>query len=176
VNDLFGSGVTVSGGGFVLNDEMDDFTLKVGMPNSFGLLQGQANAIAPGKRMLSAMTPTMVEDASGQLLLVTGARGGPTIISAVAQVLSNVLDHGLDIEAAVRLPRIHHQHLPDELRYEPGGFPVRVLDELRDRGHRLEPREYIGVAPSLLRRDTLWTGAYDPRVPGSAQPAGWESP
>jgi gamma-glutamyltranspeptidase/glutathione hydrolase len=168
VNDLFGSGVTVSGGGFVLNDEMDDFTLKVGMPNSFGLLQGQANAIAPGKRMLSAMTPTMMEDSSGDLMLVTGARGGPTSISAVAQIISNVVDYGLEIATAVRLPRIHHQQFPDTLRYEADGFPPEVLEELRARGHRLEVRGYIGVAPSILRRDSLWVGSYDPRVPGLA--------
>jgi gamma-glutamyltranspeptidase/glutathione hydrolase len=177
VNDLFGSGVTVTGAGFVLNNEMDDFTLRPGTANSFGLVQGTANVIAPGKRMLSAMTPTMLEDSSRNLLLVTGARGGPTIISAVAKIISNVVDHGLEINAAVRLPRIHHQHLPDTLRYEPNGFPPAVLEELRQRGHRLEARGYIGVAPSVMRRDSLWLGAFDPRVPGLARgPAHRASP
>jgi len=172
INDLFGSGVTVEGGGFLLNNEMDDFTLKPGTANSFGLVQGTANMIAPGKRMLSAMTPTVVEDSTGKLLLVTGARGGPTIISAVAQIISNVVDHGLGIDAAVRLPRIHHQHLPDVLRYEPGGFPPEVLDELNERGHQLEARGYVGVAPSVMRRDSIWLGTHDPRVPGSARGPG----
>jgi gamma-glutamyltranspeptidase/glutathione hydrolase len=125
INELFGSAVTVTGGGFLLNDEMDDFAAKPGTPNGFGLVQGEANAIQPGKRMLSAMTPTIVLAADGSPLLVTGARGGPRIITAVFQVLTNVVDFDLPIEEAVRAPRVHHQHLPDVLYFEAGGAGQR---------------------------------------------------
>src|SRR5690606_32780598 len=118
VNSLYGSAVTVAGAGFVLNNEMDDFAAKPGEPNQFGLVQGEANAIEPGKRMLSAMTPTIVVSPDGSPLLITGARGGPRIISAVTQILLNVADYGMDVAAAVNAPRIHHQHLPDALFYE----------------------------------------------------------
>ena len=118
LNDDFGSGVAVTGAGFLLNDEMDDFTSQPGRPNTFGLVQGAANAIAPGKRMLSSMCPIIVTDADGRLVLVAGAAGGPKIISAVFQVLSNVVDYGLDAPAAVAAPRLHHQHQPDRLLLE----------------------------------------------------------
>jgi gamma-glutamyltranspeptidase/glutathione hydrolase len=118
LNDDFGSGVAVTGAGFLLNDEMDDFTSQLGAPNTFGLVQGAANAIAPGKRMLSSMCPIIVTDADGRLVLVAGAAGGPKIISAVFQVLSNVVDFGLDAPAAVAAPRLHHQHQPDRLLLE----------------------------------------------------------
>ncbi len=117
LNDYFGSHVTLPGLGFLLNDEMDDFTSKAGVPNMHGLIQGEANAIAPGKRPLSAMTPTMlVKD--GRLLLVLGSPGGPTIITTVANVLINAVDFGEDIQRAVNAPRFHHQWMPDELRVE----------------------------------------------------------
>src|SRR6202158_2019491 len=97
LNDLYGSGVYVSGAGFFLNDEMDDFTAQPGTPNMFGLIQGEANSIAPGKRMLSAMSPTIVLDPRGKLLLVTGARGGPRIISATSQIILKVIDHRMSL-------------------------------------------------------------------------------
>ena len=170
LNELYGSGVTVAGAGFQLNDEMDDFTAKVGVPNLFGLVQGEANAIAPGKRMLSAMTPTLVLDADGRVLLVTGARGGPRIITAVFQVLSNVIDYDMDIGAAVHAPRIHHQHLPDILHFEANGLDSLTVRALAALGHDVQSRDgYVGSAPSILRRNGIWRGVPDPRTRGSAR-------
>jgi gamma-glutamyltranspeptidase/glutathione hydrolase len=170
LNELYGSGVTVAGAGFLLNDEMDDFTAKVGVPNMFGLVQGEANAIEPGKRMLSAMTPTIVLDSTGQPLLVTGARGGPRIITAVFQVISNVLDYGMGIGAAVDAPRIHLQHLPDILYYEENGLDSATIRTLTAEGYTLEARNgYVGSAPSILRRNGVWTAIADPRTGGFAE-------
>jgi gamma-glutamyltranspeptidase / glutathione hydrolase len=168
INELYGSAVTVAGAGFLLNNEMDDFAAKPGSPNMFGLVQGEANAIAPGKRMLSAMTPTIVLDRDGRVLLVTGARGGPRIINGVFQVISNILDYGMDVGTAVHAPRIHHQHLPDMLYYEAGGLDARRIGELEARGHVLTARPTVGTAPTILRRDGVWTGVPDPRTGGSA--------
>ena len=170
LNELFGSAVTVTGGGFLLNDEMDDFSAKPGTANMFGLVQGEANAIAPEKRMLSAMTPTIVLDQNNRPLLITGARGGPRIISAVFQVMSNVLDYGMTLDDALAAPRIHHQHLPDVLYFEPNGLSADVIAALRGMGHAVEPREgYIGSGPTILRKGNLWTGAADPRSGGAAK-------
>jgi gamma-glutamyltranspeptidase / glutathione hydrolase len=168
INELYGSAVTVTGAGFLLNNEMDDFAAKPGAPNMFGLVQGEANAIEPEKRMLSAMTPTIVLDRRGSVLLVTGARGGPRIITAVFQVISNVLDHGMDVSAAVRAPRVHHQHLPDVIYHERNGLTAQRIDQLRAMGHAVEPRATVGTAPTILRRDGVWTGAADPRTGGMA--------
>lgn len=169
INFLYGSKVTVGGAGFVMNNEMDDFTAKPGEPNAFGLVQGEANAVAPGKRPLSSMSPTIMLGKDGNPLLVTGARGGPRIITAAFQVLSNVADYGFGIGAAVRAPRIHHQHLPDRLSYESDGlWPVDV-EALEERGHEVVERGgSIGVAPSILRQGTYWTGMADPRSGGTA--------
>ena len=117
LNSLYGSGVTVTGAGFLLNNEMDDFTSKPGVPNQFGLVQGEANAIAPGKRMLSAMAPTIILDPRGRLRAVTGTPGGSTIITSIAQMVSNIVDFDMDVATAELAPRLHHQHLPDTLRY-----------------------------------------------------------
>jgi gamma-glutamyltranspeptidase/glutathione hydrolase len=168
INELYGSAVAVTGAGFMLNDEMDDFAAKPGTPNMFGLVQGEANAIQPEKRMLSAMTPTIVLDTDGSVLLVTGARGGPRIITAVFQVLSNVIDHGMDVGRAVHTPRIHHQHLPDVLSFERAGLAAAVIAELEARGHVVEARGGIGTAPTILRRDGVWTAVPDPRTGGLA--------
>ncbi|HEX7119175.1 MAG TPA: gamma-glutamyltransferase [Longimicrobiales bacterium] len=168
INSLYGSAVTVAGAGFVLNNEMDDFAAKPGEPNQFGLVQGEANAIEPGKRMLSAMTPTIVLSPEGTPLLVTGARGGPRIISATFQVISNVVDHGMDVAAAVAAPRIHHQHLPDVLFYERGGLLPRQIRALEAIGHDVRPRATVATAPAVLRRDGVWTGVPDPRTGGLA--------
>src|SRR3954469_3984069 len=135
LNDLYGSGVYVTGAGFFLNDEMDDFTSQPGTPNMFGLIQGEANAIAPGKRMLSAMSPTIVLDPKGKLLLIVGARGGPRIISATAQVILNVIDHRMSIADAMSAPRIHHQALPDSIRLETGGFDSVTVARLHQMRH-----------------------------------------
>ncbi|MGH7507422.1 MAG: gamma-glutamyltransferase [Longimicrobiales bacterium] len=169
INNLYGSAVTVAGAGFLLNDEMDDFTSKPGEPNLYGLVQGEANAIEPEKRMLSAMTPTIVVAPDGTPLLVTGARGGPRIITAVYQVFSNVIDHGMDVGTAVHAPRIHHQHLPDVLYFEPSGLAAAIADSLRALGHTVEERSgYIGTAPAILRSGDVWTAVPDPRTGGLA--------
>jgi len=137
LNDLFGSRVTAEGLGFLLNDEMDDFTAKPGAPNMFGLLQGEANAIAPGKRPLSAMAPAIVLK-DGRLFMVLGSRGGPRIITAVAEALVNVIDYGMNIQQAVDTPRFHHQWMPDVLRVEKDGFSPAAGNRLAAMGHKIE--------------------------------------
>ena len=136
LNFYFGSGVVIPGLGFAMNDEMDDFTSKVGTPNGFGLIQGPANAIAPGKRPLSAMSPTIVTR-HGKLRLVLGSPGGPTIISTVANDLISVLDNGLNIQQAADAPRFHHQYLPDDLQVEKR-FPTASADALRAYGYTVK--------------------------------------
>ncbi|MFI5246663.1 MAG: gamma-glutamyltransferase, partial [Gemmatimonadales bacterium] len=122
LNGGYGSGVWVRGAGFFMNNEMDDFAAQPGTPNMFGLVQGEANSIRPGKRMLSAMDPTIVLDPQGKLLMVTGAAGGPTIITATTEVILDVIEHHMMLADAMRAPRLHHQSLPDTLRYEPNGM------------------------------------------------------
>ncbi len=169
INHGNGSGVTVAGAGFLMNNEMDDFASKPGSPNAFGLVQGEANSIQPGKRMLSAMTPTVVSW-QGRPVLVTGASGGPTIITGVLQIMTNVIDYGLDVRTAVALPRFHQQHLPDLLLYEGGGYPAELLEQLQALGHELMPGRFdIAVGASLLQRGDGWTGAHDPRALGLAK-------
>jgi gamma-glutamyltranspeptidase / glutathione hydrolase len=170
INDFYGSGVTVTGAGFLLNDEMDDFTTDPGSANLFGLVQGEANAIAPGKRMLSSMAPTLVLDASGAVRAVAGARGGPRIISATWQVLSNVIDFGMNAREAVSAPRLHHQWLPDEILLEQGGFSPEQTAALESRGHRLRLVPDLASSPVILRdlSSGEWTGVADPRRGGSA--------
>ena len=168
INELYGSAVTVTGAGFLLNDEMDDFAAKPGSPNLFGLVQGEANAIQPEKRMLSAMTPTIVLDRDGRVLMITGARGGPRIITAVFQVISNVIDYGMDVVGAVHAPRIHHQHLPDAIAFERDGLPANLISALESLGHKVEPRGAVGTAPTIVRRNNLWTAIPDPRTGGLA--------
>ncbi len=147
LNFGFGNGMTVDKLGFLLNDEMDDFTSKVGVPNGFGLIQGPANAIAPGKRPLSCMTPTIVSQPArrdahghmqpGELRLVLGSPGGSTIITTVANDLISVVTNGLDIQAAADAPRFHHQYLPDTLQFEKA-FPQDVVDALTADGYTTE--------------------------------------
>jgi gamma-glutamyltranspeptidase / glutathione hydrolase len=173
LNDLYGSGVYVPAAGFFLNDEMDDFTVEPGQPNMFGLVQGEQNAIAPGKRMLSAMSPTIVIDPKGQLLMVIGSRGGPRIITSVAQVIVNVIDHHMTYADAMADPRIHHQAWPDVLHYEPNGLSFATVDTLRAMGHRIEaatfaPGGYVGRVIMVGRVDAGWEGVVDPRTGGGA--------
>lgn len=139
LNFGFGSGVTVAGLGFLLNDEMDDFASKMGVPNGFGLIQGPANAIAPGKRPLSSMTPTIVSEPGtkgkpGKLRLVLGTPGGSTITTTVANDLISVVDNGLNIQQAADAPRFHHQYLPDVLQFE-RQFPVNVVSAMKAAGY-----------------------------------------
>ncbi len=168
LNLRFGSGVLVPGAGFLLNDEMDDFATQPGTPNAFGLVQGETNAVAPGKRMLSSMAPTIVTTRAGEPRLVLGAQGGSRIISTVFQELSNVADFGFDVERAVAAPRFHHQHLPDHVSAEPGALTPEVKAELERRGHRVAIAERLGCGPALVWKDGGWTGAADPREGGLA--------
>ena len=170
LNSLYGSRVTVAGAGFLLNNEMDDFATRPGFPNQFGLVQGEQNAIEPGKRMLSAMTPTIVEDRDGELLMVLGSPGGSTIITTVFQTIVNVVDFGMDVSQSVRAPRIHHQHLPDRIQYERGGLLPAVVDSLRTLGHTVEERGGTSgdVQAILVLPDGTLSGYSDPRRGGWA--------
>jgi gamma-glutamyltranspeptidase/glutathione hydrolase len=163
LNDSYGSGVWVRGAGFLLNDEMDDFAAQPGQPNMFGLVQGEANAIAPGKRMLSAMSPTIVLDPRGQLLMVVGAAGGPRIITTTAQLMLNVIDHRMTLMDAMRAPRLHHQALPDSLTYEQHGVTPAVRDSLQAMGHALRTLTYLATANAILRVPGGWEGVSEPR-------------
>jgi gamma-glutamyltranspeptidase/glutathione hydrolase len=148
LNDSFGSRVTAAGLGFLLNDEMDDFTVKQGVPNSYGLIQGPANAIGPGKRPLSAMTPTIVLK-DGKLFLVLGSPGGPTIITTVANILIGVVDFSLDIQEAVNAPRFHHQWLPDEILVEDRLSPD-TMNLLGSKGHKLKVDHFWGDGECIM--------------------------
>jgi gamma-glutamyltranspeptidase/glutathione hydrolase len=171
LNNSYGSAVTVSGAGFLLNDEMDDFATAPGKPNMYGLVEGEANAIAPGKRMLSAMTPSMVIDSTGQLLLVVGTPGGPTIITQVYHVISNVIDHRMTLAAAIEAPRLHHQALPDRIQLERGGFSEDVVARLRAMGHEVSFRGPMGDVEAIIRTKGGWMGVSDPRRGGG--PSGY---
>jgi len=166
LNGGYGSGVTAPGLGFLLNNEMDDFAAKPGAPNSYGLVQGEANAIQPGKRPLSSMTPTIVLR-QGRLYLVAGSPGGPRIISTVLQVLLNVFDFGMNVQEAVDWPRFHHQWLPDKLYVERGFSPdtVRLLEA---RGHTVENARSIGEVAAILSSGAWLEGAADSRSEGQA--------
>ncbi|MFI5233852.1 MAG: gamma-glutamyltransferase, partial [Gemmatimonadales bacterium] len=169
LNGGYGSGVWVRGGGFFMNNEMDDFASEPGKPNMFGLVQGEANAISPGKRMLSAMDPTIVLDPQGKLLMVTGAAGGPTIITATTQVILNVIEQHMDLADAMRAPRVHHQSLPDTLRYEANGMTAATLDSLRAMGHAVaQNRGGLANVNSILRVGSVWHGVNEPRSVGGA--------
>ena len=141
VNSWYGGKVVVDGAGFFLNNTMDDFSAKPGTPNQFGLVQGERNAVASEKRMLSAMSPTIVEDAEGALFLVSGTPGGATIITTVLQTIFNVVDHGMNVVQAVHAPRVHHQHLPDRIFFEYGGLADGTVRALEGRGHTVSERE-----------------------------------
>jgi gamma-glutamyltranspeptidase/glutathione hydrolase len=171
INDLYGSGVFLPNVGIFMNDEMDDFAAAPGKPNMFGLVQGEQNAIAPGKRMLSSMLPTVILDRTGKAFMVIGARGGPRIISAVTQSIINVLDHHMSLPDAINAPRLHHQGLPDTLRFERSGFSTPVLDSLIAIGYRLGPYGEIASVNGILRTASGWVGYSDPRAGG--RPAGY---
>ena len=170
INTPFGSGITVPGTGIVLNNEMDDFSIAPNRPNAYGLVDTRgANAIAPGKRPLSSMTPTIVLR-DGKLLLVTGSPGGPRIISTVLLSILNVVDYGMDVMGSVSAPRIHHQWQPDALVVEPA-VAEDVLEGLRRRGHRVEASHDNWSSAQALRYDAAsgwYTGGSDPRSDGLA--------
>lgn len=168
LNFSYGSRVVAAGTGILLNDEMDDFAAAPGQPNAFGLVQGERNAIQPGKRPLSSMTPTLVTR-DGELVMALGSPGGPRIISTVLQVLVNVLDFGLNAQEAVSRPRIHHQWLPDVLRHESGLSPD-TLAILQRMGHRLEGGTATGqCAVVRILPDGSREGGIDMRRPGAAE-------
>ena len=167
LNGFYGSGVTARGTGVLLNNIMDDFTSKPSEPNMFGLLQSEKNAIEPGKRPLSAMTPTIMSR-GGQLFMVLGAPGGPTIISTVLQIITSVADFNMDLKQAVDFPRFHHQWMPDELRIE-DGFSPRTIEGLKKRGHTIKFVSPMGRAMTIQRDGDWLVGAADSRSEGTAR-------
>jgi gamma-glutamyltranspeptidase/glutathione hydrolase len=164
LNWSYGSGIVAKGTGILLNNEMDDFSAKPGEPNVYGLIGGEANAVQAGKTPLSSMTPTMLMK-DGKVFLVTGSPGGSQIITTVLQTIVNVVDHGMNIQAATNAPRIHHQWWPDELLVEHTLSPDTV-SLLRARGHTVTPSEPIGTTQTILYWDGLFQGAADPRRGG----------
>ncbi|MBA9076259.1 gamma-glutamyltransferase [Rufibacter quisquiliarum] len=163
LNGPYGSKVVVEGAGFLLNNEMDDFSSKPGEPNRYGLVGGEANAIAPGKRMLSSMTPTIIEK-DGKLFMVVGTPGGSTIITSVFQTILNVIDHSMTMQQAVSAPRFHHQWLPDKVSPEANAFTPEVREVLKKMGHTLETRANYGRVEGILRLPNgTWEGGADPR-------------
>ncbi|MCW4149361.1 gamma-glutamyltransferase [Halomonas sp. 18H] len=161
INFSYGSGIAVEGAGFLLNNEMDDFSAKPGVPNAYGLIGGEANKIEPGKRMLSSMTPTIVKR-DGKNFLITGSPGGSRIITTTLQVLMNVIDHDMNIQSAVSAPRIHHQWLPDEIRIEAGISPD-TIELLEGKGHTISQQSAMGAAQSIVIEDGKFFGGADPR-------------
>lgn len=165
LNDSYGSSATVKAAGIILNNEMDDFAAKPGTPNMYGLIQGERNAVAPRKRPLSAMTPTIVLRQDGSLWFTIGSPGGPTIINTVLCVITNVIDYEMNIQQAIDAPRIHHQWLPDELVGEPYGLSGDTQRALKSRGHALAKQRYLGDAEGIMIEDKTGVrlGATDPR-------------
>jgi gamma-glutamyltranspeptidase/glutathione hydrolase len=164
LNGGYGSRVVVKGGGFFMNNEMDDFSIKAGAPNMYGLIGNKANAIAPGKRMLSSMTPTIIEK-DGKLLMVVGTPGGSTIITSVYQTILNVLEHGMTMQQAVNALKFHHQWLPDKTTFEANAFSAEAIKKLQDKGYILEQqRNSIGRMDCILvLPDGSLEGGSDPR-------------
>ncbi|HKP85636.1 MAG TPA: gamma-glutamyltransferase [Blastocatellia bacterium] len=168
LNNSYGAGVTARGTGVLLNNEMDDFTSKPGVPNAYGLLQSEANAIAPRKRPLSAMTPTIVLK-DGKVYFAVGSPGGPTIINTVLQVIVNIIDFDMNIQQAIDAPRFHHQWMPDEVRWEPYGLNADTRRALEKRGHVFaEKAGPMGDAEGIMidPKTRMRLGASDPRLGG----------
>jgi gamma-glutamyltranspeptidase/glutathione hydrolase len=171
INSLYGNAVTVRGAGFLLNDEMDDFTTVPGTSNQWGSVDGRANGIMPGKRPLSSMTPTIVLDSRGRLLMLVGTPGGTTIITTVYHIVSNVIDHGMTLADAVDAPRMFHQARPDSIQLEreapdSAGVSETTMAELRKLGHLIRFRDYMGDVEAIIRTASGWQGVSDPRRGG----------
>jgi len=164
LNFGFGTGIVAAGTGILLNNEMDDFSAKPGVPNAYGLVGEEANAIAGGKRPLSSMTPTIVFK-DGRPWLATGSRGGSRIITSTLQVIVNAIDHGMDLGTATVAPRLHHQWLPDEVRVEPG-FPEETVQRLKELGHQVTGTKDIGTTQSIMSLEAGFHGVSDPRRAG----------
>lgn len=163
LNGSYGSNVVVGGAGFILNNEMDDFSIKPGVPNMYGLVGGVANAIEPAKRMLSSMTPTIIEK-QGKLYMVVGTPGGSTIITSVFQTILNVVDFKMNMQQAVEAPRFHHQWLPDQIDVEKGAISTSVREQLIQKGYILNPRGNYGrVEGILVNSNGSYQGGADPR-------------
>jgi gamma-glutamyltranspeptidase/glutathione hydrolase len=172
INDDFGAKVIAGNSGFLLNDEMDDFTAKPGAANLFGLVQGKANAIAPGKRPLSSMTPTILLN-DGKLAMVVGTPGGSRITTTVLEIIINVIDHGMALQDAVDAPRIHHQWLPDTVAAEPSALSADTVKSLTQMGYDIVPLEPWGTGNAAeaigIGATGILYGASDSRAPaGSA--------
>jgi gamma-glutamyltranspeptidase / glutathione hydrolase len=168
VNTSFGSKIIVPGTGVLLNNEMDDFAIMPGVPNAFKLVGAENNSIAPGKRPLSSMSPTIVLDAEGKPVMTVGAAGGPKIITQVALAIVRYLDFQQPLADAVAGPRVHHQWRPDTLSYE-GGLPAEILDRLRSRGHSMEQLRAVGSTQAIaVNQDGKLVGVAEPRVAGKA--------
>ena len=167
INSGYGSGVTITGAGFLMNNEMDDFSIKPGVPNLFGLLGNEANAIKPGKRPLSSMTPTIVLK-QGKPYLILGTPGGATIITTVFQNIINVIEHDMNILDAISSPRFHSQWFPDVIYYEKNSLSSSIIENLKSRGHQMEIRGDIGEANGILINEKGYWGAPDPRGETSA--------
>ena len=169
LNDSYGSKVAVNGAGFLLNNEMDDFTSKPGSPNRYNLIQGEANAIRPGKRPLSSMTPTILTK-DGKLYLVLGSPGGPTIINTVYETILNITEHGMSVQKAVSAPRFHHQWLPDEIRMEPFAISNDSMAMLKSMGHKFSvPTGQGSCHAILIGKDGERLVGCDPRISVAGQ-------
>ena len=170
LNGSFGNKIFVKGAGFLLNNEMDDFSSKAGVPNMYGLVGGKANSIQPGKRMLSSMTPTILEK-NGKLFMVVGTPGGSTIITSVFQTILNVIEFGQDAQQAVSAKRFHHQWLPDEVMTENNALNETVVNKLKQKGYTITSRGNIGRVDAIVVMPKGLTGGADPR--GDDTKAGW---
>jgi len=169
INSAYGSKLVVEGAGFLLNNEMDDFSAKPGEPNQFGLIGSEANSIQPGKRMLSSMTPTIILK-DNKPFIVIGSPGGSTIITVVLQVILNCLDFNMNIQQAIDAPRIHHQWLPDEILYEDFGLSFDTIEKLKSMNHIIGKKVMLGRAEGILidNENKIFQGASDPRGYGKA--------
>ncbi len=170
LNGAYGSYVVVKGGGYLMNNEMDDFSVKPGSMNAYGLVGGEANAIAPGKRMLSSMTPTIIEK-SGKLYMVVGTPGGATIITSVFQAILNVMEFKMTMQQAVEARRFHSQWLPDVVYSEKDAFAPSVLQEMKEKGYKFAPNVNIGRVDAILKTEQGYQAGADPR--GDDTACGW---
>ena len=167
LNSSYGSGVVIRGTGILMNDEMDDFSIKPGQPNQFGLVGNEANSIAPGKRMLSSMSPTIVLKGDS-LFMVVGSPGGSTIITSVLQTILNAINFKVNIRRAIEAPRFHHQWLPDEIKLEQFGFNMDTINHLENLGYRIKFVHRLGFVQGIMLKYQMIYGWGDPRGTGTA--------